>query len=134
MIEKGKLFGRNLELSLKILNYHGVWGCDFNTVRSEDEKIGVVHNLSAMIHFSQFIDEIDYMDLPMSGSKFIWCSNRRDPSYSKLDRFLISLEFFLVFQNFVQQSLPRSLSNHNTVRLMVDAVNWGLKPFKFFNH
>ena len=100
-----------------------VFGGHFNIVRNMDEKFGVVHNLSTMIHFSQFIDEIGCMDLPLSRGKFTWCNNRKDPSYSRLDRFLISSKFLLVFQNLVQQSLLRSLSDHNVVLLTVDAMN-----------
>ena len=76
-------------------------GGDFNVVRNKAEKIGVVHNTSSMSHFSHFINDIGCMDLPMSGGKFTWCSNRRDPSYSRLDRFLISPEFVFIFQQLV---------------------------------
>ena len=34
----------------------------------------------------------------------------------------------------MQKVLPRSLSDHNTISLSIDEVNWGPKPFKFFNH
>ena len=30
--------------------------------------------------------------------------------------------------------LPRSLSDHNVLLLIVDETNWGPGPFKFFNH
>ena len=125
-----------MELGSIIKGFDIPWclGGDFNAVRNKDEKIGVVQNSSSMSHFSLFIDDIGYMDLPMSGGKFTWCSNRRDPSYSRLDRFLIFSEFMLVFQQLVRKCLPRSLSDHNAVLLMVESTNWGPKPFKFFNH
>ena len=124
------------ELGSVIKNFDIPWclGGGFNAVKNVEEKIGVVHNTSSMSQFSHFIDDIGCMDIPMSGGKFTWCSNRRDPSYSRLDRFLISSEFVLVFQHLAQHCLPRSLSDHNAVLLMAETTNWGPKPFKFFNH
>ena len=111
-----------------------VLGGDFNSVRSDEEKIGVVFNYPVMSQFSQFINDIGCMDIPLSGGRFTWCSNRLNPSYSRLDRFLISPEFMIVFQKLVQKASPRSLSDHNVVLLVVDEINWGPNPFKFFNH
>ena len=79
------------ELGTLIKNMEIPWclGGDFNSVRCEDEKIGMVLNHSAMSHFSHFIDDIGCMDIPLSDGKFTWCNNRLDPSYSRLDRFLM---------------------------------------------
>ncbi|XVF17806.1 hypothetical protein REPUB_Repub10bG0156100 [Reevesia pubescens] len=51
------------------------------------------------------------MDLLMTDSTFTWGSNKGVPAFSKLDRFLVSHEFVLRFDNLVQCTLPRSLSN-----------------------
>ena len=70
----------------------------------------------------------------MSGGKFTWCSNRAEPTFCRLDRFLLSSAFFCEFMKVTQKVLPKSLSDHNAVLLANDEVNWGPKPFKFFNH
>ena len=57
-----------------------------------------------------------------------------DSTFCRLDHFLISLDFMLIFQNLIQSILRRSLSDHNTIFLTVDMMKWGPRPFKFFNH
>ena len=109
-------------------------GGDFNVVRRSGEKIGAAYNQAAMTDFSNFIEEAGLMDLPLSGGRFTWSSNRVDPTFCRLDRFLVSPSFMLTFQNLIQSILPRSLSNHHAISLAADITNWGPRPFKFFNH
>ena len=111
-----------------------VLGGDFNTVRCVEEKMGAVYNKSAMAQFSNFIEECGLLDLPMSGGKFTWSNNRLETTYCRLDRFLISPGFLCEFPKVTQKVLPRSLSDHNAILLADEGVNWGPKPFKFFNY
>ena len=98
-------------------------GSDFNTVRSEEEKIGSGFNYSAMFQFSSFIEKIGCIDFPLTSGKFTWSSNKVEPTYCRLDKFLISLGFLLIFQNLKQNILPRSLFDHNAVSLAVKKTN-----------
>ena len=109
-------------------------GGDFNVVRGTEEKVGVVYNHLAMSEFSNFIEDLGLMDIPLSGGRFTWSSNRLVNTYCRLDRFLISPGFMLGFQNLIQTVLPKSLSDHNAVSLVDGARNWGPRSFKFFNH
>ena len=34
----------------------------------------------------------------------------------------------------LQKVLPKSISDHNAILLVENEVNWGPRPFKFFNH
>ena len=70
----------------------------------------------------------------MFEGKFTWCSNRLEATFCRLDRFLLSPAFICEFMKVVQMVLPRSISDHNAILLVDDEVNWGPKPFKFFNH
>ena len=99
-----------------------------------EEKTKVTYNHQAMSHFSNFIEECGMMDIPLSGDRFIWCSNILEATFCKLDRFLFSPSFMCVIPNKVQKVLHRLLSDHNAVVLAEDEVNWGPKSFKFFNH
>ena len=96
---------------------------DFNTVRSVEEKIGSGFNYSAMFQFSSFIEEIGCIDLPLTGGKYTWSSNRVEPTYCRLDRFLISPRISLTFANLKQNVLPRSLSDHNAISLAIEKIN-----------
>ena len=67
----------------------------------------MIFNHSVMSQFFQFIEEIGCMDIPLSGGRFTWCSNKVEPSYSRLHRFLSSPEFMLVFQKLVQKGFTK---------------------------
>ncbi|KAK2638834.1 hypothetical protein Ddye_026629 [Dipteronia dyeriana] len=54
-------------------------------------------------------------------------------SWARLDRFLISPLFLLLFQYLVQKGLLKSVSDHNVITLGVPKVDWGLCPFRFYN-
>ena len=74
------------------------------------------------------------MDLPLSREKFTWCSNKIKPTFCRLDRFLLLTKFVVKMSRLMQKVLSRSLSDHNPIYLTVNMVNWGPKPFRFFNH
>ncbi|XVF29836.1 hypothetical protein REPUB_Repub16aG0005200 [Reevesia pubescens] len=84
--------------------------------------------------FSNFIDQAKFMDLPLTSGKFTWCNNLDPHAFCRLNRFLISFEFLVAWLNLVQNLLPRSLSDHNSMCLSVEEIYWGPKPFRFFNH
>ena len=83
---------------------------------------------------TNFIEDSGLMDISLFGGRFTWCNNRLVHTYCRLDRFLLSPDFLSKFSRLVQKVLPRSLSDHNMVSLNIDEVNWGPKPFKFFNN
>ncbi|XVF41900.1 hypothetical protein PTKIN_Ptkin01aG0317600 [Pterospermum kingtungense] len=107
---------------------------DFNIVRSNEEKIGLPVSQQAMDSFSGFIDSLGFIDLPLEGGRFTWCSNREIPTFCRLDRFLIASEFLGVFPDLVQKVWPHSLSDHNPISLEIAKKDWGPTPFKFYNH
>ena len=99
-----------------------------------DERIGTATNTQGINSFSNFINELQLVDLPLYGAKFTWGSNRERPSHSRLDRFWVSTEVLLSFPDVKQKAKPKSLSDHNPILLMVENLNWGPTPFKFFNY
>ncbi|XVF70808.1 hypothetical protein PTKIN_Ptkin11bG0191400 [Pterospermum kingtungense] len=113
------------ELSRVLDNAGCPWilGGDFNIVRSEEEKIGLTYNMVAMSNFSSFIESVGLVDLPLSGGRFTWSSNRDLPTFCRLDRFLCSSEVLMEFSILVQKVWPRSLSDHNPVSLESETIN-----------
>ena len=59
---------------------------DFNEVRNEQEKKGCSYRSRIMDEFDQWINDMELIDLPLSGRKFTW---RRGSSCSKLDCFVV---------------------------------------------
>ncbi|EOY08729.1 Uncharacterized protein TCM_023829 [Theobroma cacao] len=76
-----------------------------------------------MALFSNFINIVELVDLPLSGGLFTWSDNRDDPTKCRLDRFLLSSKIVLQFPSLVQKVLPRSTSSHNPISLAVDHLN-----------
>jgi hypothetical protein len=53
------------------------------------------------------------VDLPLEGGQFTWSNNQEDQTWSRIDRFLISLEWeehFLEVTNEIAKTSIRSLS------------------------
>ncbi|XVE88826.1 hypothetical protein DITRI_Ditri19aG0099700 [Diplodiscus trichospermus] len=67
-------------------------------------------------------------------SRFILIIGIIKPLNLRLDRFLVASEFLLVYPTLKQKLWPKSISDHNPISISVDDLNWGPKPFKFFNH
>ncbi|KAH1114715.1 hypothetical protein J1N35_008093 [Gossypium stocksii] len=67
----------------------------------------------------------------MTGKKFTWYS--LDRKKSRLDRFLVEEEWLELFDDIQQQRLNRSVLDHIPILLIKESVDWGPKPFKFFN-
>ncbi|KAE8713890.1 Exocyst complex component SEC8 [Hibiscus syriacus] len=109
-------------------------GGDFNAYLHEEEKIGIGQNRNAMIIFSQFILQFGLIDLPMIGGRFTWCNNQDNPTFVRLDRFLVDSQFLVAFPDIVQSILSRFVSDHNAITLENRNVDWGKKPFKLFNY
>ena len=53
-------------------------GGDFNVVKKMREKSGQSYDLATLAVFSDFINAMNLLDLPLSGGCFTW-SNNRDP-------------------------------------------------------
>ncbi|KAK0607568.1 hypothetical protein LWI29_016836 [Acer saccharum] len=108
-------------------------GGDFNTVLSPDERRGRGCDMVSIRNFNDFVLRAKVMDLPLDGMPFTWTNSRVSAAWARLDRFLVSPEFLLWFPHLVQRGLPRSVSDHNAIILGEKVVDWGPKPFRFFN-
>ncbi|KAK8681905.1 hypothetical protein V6N13_054304 [Hibiscus sabdariffa] len=109
-------------------------GGDFNIVRNAEEKVGMVTQRGAMKAFSDFIDDLSLIDLPLHGEKFTWSNLRDIPSTSRIDRYLLSHKIDIAWPSLIQQVLPRGISDHNPISLSISAAQWGPKPYKWFDH
>ncbi|KAE8698885.1 Phospholipid-transporting ATPase 3 [Hibiscus syriacus] len=109
-------------------------GGDFNTYLDPAEKMGRSQNWHSVDIFRNFLQQTNLIDLLLVGGTFTWCNNREESTWVRLDRFLISGNFLTCFPNVVQRLLPRSISDHNPVSLEDSYVDWGPKPFRFYNY
>jgi hypothetical protein len=59
-------------------------------VRFPSEKLGERRFTGAMRNFSDFILEMELVDLPLLKGQFTWSNNQDPLSKSRIDRFLLS--------------------------------------------
>ena len=70
-----------------------------------------------MRRFSKVTDELELVDLPLSGSNFTWSRGLLNQNIAHLDRFLVSLDSLDHFGNVTQLTLPRPTSDHAPICL-----------------
>ncbi|GAU46774.1 hypothetical protein TSUD_402850 [Trifolium subterraneum] len=99
---------------------------DFNAVRCIEERRSprTVTRSTDILPFNQFIDEMFFIDLPLSGRKFTWYKGDGH-TMSRLDRFLLSEDWCLAWPNCVHVAQLRGLSDHCPLILSADEENWG---------
>ncbi|XP_039003298.1 uncharacterized protein LOC120130004 [Hibiscus syriacus] len=100
----------------------------------QEEKLGKYMNENSIAWFREFLFQASLMDLSLVGGSFNWGNNREDPTFVRLDRFLVSDDFLGLFPDVVQLLLPKSISDHNAMALESSKLNWGPKPFRLFNY
>ena len=95
-------------------------GGDFNILRkdSDKNKLGGMNKWSSL--FNSIIDFHDLIELELSGRLYTWSNNRNPPTYEKLDRFLVSPEWDLHYNNVSVSGLSRSFSDHVSLCLRTD--------------
>ncbi|WMV18959.1 hypothetical protein MTR67_012344 [Solanum verrucosum] len=106
---------------------------DFNTVRYPSEKFNCSRISRSMTDLSEFIEDMELMDLDLAGGEFTWRKGERHSTAARLDRFMISEDWDTKFRNIKQSILQRIVSDHSP--LMLQCGEWGSTKsyFKFEN-
>ncbi|WMV39523.1 hypothetical protein MTR67_032908 [Solanum verrucosum] len=106
---------------------------DFNTVRYPSEKFNCSRISRSMTDLSEFIEDIELMDLDLARGEFTWRKGERHSTVARLDRFMISEDWDTKFRNIKQSILQRIVSDHSP--LMLQCGEWGSTKsyFKFKN-
>ncbi|GKU92519.1 hypothetical protein SLEP1_g6233 [Rubroshorea leprosula] len=105
---------------------------DFNVVRRANERAGCSMTSSEMREFDDFIHSSELIDLPLVGRKYTWYSSNGQ-HMSRLNRFLLSEEWMAKWSNVKQRGMKRSVSDHCPILLKNELMDWGPKPFKFYD-
>ncbi|KAJ0805781.1 putative Endonuclease/exonuclease/phosphatase superfamily [Helianthus annuus] len=105
---------------------------DFNAVRSADERKRSSFKPVCANNFNNFIFNNDLVEYPMQGKKFT-CIRDNGRKLSKLDRFLVSSEFFNKWPTACVRVLPSRYSDHCPIVLEVVSLKFRPRPFWIYS-
>ncbi|GKV10561.1 hypothetical protein SLEP1_g21905 [Rubroshorea leprosula] len=122
------------ELKLLVLGTKGNWCLvgAFNAVKSRQERAEGKGSTTEMREFEDFIRDSNLVDLPLCGRRYTWYQVN-GASMNRIDRFLLSEDWLLNWNDCKQWGLGRSISDHCPIILKNISVDWGPRPFKWFD-
>ncbi|KAL4182307.1 hypothetical protein AMTRI_Chr12g241850 [Amborella trichopoda] len=106
-------------------------GGDFNVTRWSYERNASTSISQGMRDFAYFISRNELLHIPLQGSRYTWSNHAPEPSPSKLDRFLLSLNWEEQFPRSFASALPKPISDHYPIILDTTTIRRGPKPFRF---
>ncbi|GKU90755.1 hypothetical protein SLEP1_g4707 [Rubroshorea leprosula] len=114
-----------------VTDKEGCWviAGDFNAVRGPEERRGRSGESPDMKDFDEFIVTTDLVDVKLSNRRYTWYKPD-GTAKSRLDRFLLSTEMCNGEEEWIQQGLPRSISDHCAIVLKSRTSDWGPRPFR----
>ena len=86
-----------------------------------------------MERFSEFIEDLNLIDLPLEGGSYTWSSSTDQPSRSRIDRALITHDWEEHYPDVIQRILPRPILDHNPILLEAGGMAREKSPFRFEN-
>ncbi|GLT51278.1 hypothetical protein SLA2020_246990 [Shorea laevis] len=119
------------ELRNMVTDKEGSWliAGDFNAVRGPEEKRGRTGESPDMKDFDEFIVTTDLVDVKLMNRNYTWYKSD-GTARSRLDRFLLNTEMSNMEGEWVQQGLPRNISDHCAIVLKSRTTDWGPRPFR----
>ncbi|KAA0035247.1 LINE-1 retrotransposable element ORF2 protein [Cucumis melo var. makuwa] len=106
---------------------------DFNIVRWKTERNAKSLDRRNMANFNNFISVNELIDPPPLNNKYTWSNLRLNPTYSCLDRFLLSKGWENTFGLHTSRTMERIVSDHFPIILESPQIKWGPCPFRLNN-
>ncbi|GAU45706.1 hypothetical protein TSUD_86820 [Trifolium subterraneum] len=105
-------------------------GGDFNSITKVGERRGssVKGGQGERFEFTQFIDALEVVDIPLKGKMYTWF-NADGSAMSKFDRFLVSENFIEKGSLSYEWVGDHDILDHCPIWLMSSNLKWGKKAF-----
>ncbi|GKV26308.1 hypothetical protein SLEP1_g35639 [Rubroshorea leprosula] len=119
------------EMKKMVIEKEGRWliAGDFNAVRGPEERRGKSEVRADMRDFDEFIETTGLVDIKLTNRRYTWYKPD-GTARSRLDRFLLSTEMNNLGGEWIQQGLPRNISDHCAMVLKSKTTDWGPRPFR----
>lgn len=102
---------------------------DFSVCRFESERLNCERRSRAMSTFSDVIQDLCLVDLPLKGAFYTWTRGENPIQAPRIDRFLVSSEWNDNFNKISQLALPNVISDH--IPIMLETGDWNTNPSYF---
>ena len=106
-------------------------GGDFNLLRSSAEKNKPIQNKRWMDMFNAVIGTYEMREIHMTGGAYTWSNNQANPTLEKLDHFLMSRDWELLFPMVTVHKLSRDVSDHCPI--ILDTLENSVKKAEFLD-
>ncbi|KAL4369078.1 hypothetical protein GQ457_05G035620 [Hibiscus cannabinus] len=100
----------------------------------KSERLGQKNRSYGIKEFNEFIDTCNLVEVPLVGRKVTWTGAGKKKKRSKIDRFLVDINWLQGKTYAVVNSLLRNISDHVSILLSTENTNLGSRPFKLSNH
>jgi mannosylglycoprotein endo-beta-mannosidase len=104
---------------------------DFNLILRASEKNNENINRPMMNRFRHFVGNLELKELYMHGRLFTWSSERENPTLSRIDRALVSVDWDLNNPDSFLQALSSNVSDHAPLHLSLNGACRPKRRFRF---
>lgn len=104
---------------------------DFNSILFQSERENCAYKEADVRAFSSFISENELFSIQLINSSYTWYGP--ESKKSCLDRALINSKWMEIGE-WQAIALQRKNSDHRPILVKNSLIDWGPRPFKFFNH
>lgn len=104
---------------------------DFNLLLEASDKNNSNINRRNLGRFRRFVNEVELKDVHLHGRSFTWSNERDQPTMSKLDRVLVSVDWEAAFPNCFMQARSTDISDHCPLLLSTNVASTHKRRFHF---
>ncbi|XP_073355144.1 uncharacterized protein [Aegilops tauschii subsp. strangulata] len=104
---------------------------DFNMILNALDKNNSLLDRRMMGHFKRFVDDNALKELFLHGRRFTWSNERENPTMTKIDRALVSVDWELAYPECLLQALSTNTSDHCPLFLSMEDQLQPRKRFRF---